>query len=102
MVNTSQPLDRYSELRFSCSSVQQYKWLEVFHAADSQIMDLTVNWQFNPPLFERIKEKKISTYRPGQYLATDPKGRSVMIAAMEEGKTRLYPQPIRSSQSYYF
>ncbi|KAG5635742.1 hypothetical protein H0H81_010225 [Sphagnurus paluster] len=34
-------MDRYPEHRFSCSSAQQYKWLE----------------QLYPPLFERVKQK---------------------------------------------
>jgi alpha-mannosidase len=34
-------MERYPEHRFSCSSAQQYKWLE----------------QLYPPLFERVKEK---------------------------------------------
>ncbi|KAF8147680.1 glycoside hydrolase family 38 protein [Crassisporium funariophilum] len=34
-------MDRYPEHRFSCSSAQQYKWLE----------------QLYPPLFDRVKEK---------------------------------------------
>lgn len=34
-------MERYPEHRFTCSSAQQYKWLE----------------QLYPPLFERVKEK---------------------------------------------
>ena len=38
-------MDRYPEHRFTCSSAQQYKWLEeVFLADKTQIINLTVNW----------------------------------------------------------
>jgi alpha-mannosidase len=36
-------MERYPEHRFTCSSAQQYKWLE----------------QLYPPLFDRVKEKVI-------------------------------------------
>ena len=39
-------MDRYPELRFSCTSAQQYKWLEEVFLADqnSQFINLTVKW----------------------------------------------------------
>ena len=60
-------MDRYPELRFACSSAQQYKWLETLY----------------PPLYDRVKSKvKKGTFQPigGSWVEHDtnmPSGESM-------------------------
>ena len=51
-------MERYPEHRFTCSSAQQYKWLEqVLFCLFFFYVSLLTPPQLYPPLFARVKEK---------------------------------------------